>query len=302
VAGTIGAASNNNVGVTGINWQAKLLPVRVLGKCGGLISDIVDGMRWAAGIDILNVPHNSNPARVINISLGGIGSCSAAEQSAINDVVNRGAVVVVAAGNDNQDAATSSPANCANVISVAATNRAGSRAFYSDFGRSITISAPGGGNENDPNDAILSTIDSGAKGPVSPSYAYYIGTSMATPHVTGVVSLMFSIDSALTPAQVRDFLQNNVTSFPAGSTCATTSCGAGIVNAAAVVKAVQNKINITPSPTSTSTPPLTATPTATPNLTVTPTASPTLALTAVATPVGSSTQNQKSYLPLIYKR
>lgn len=286
VAGIIGAASNNGIGMAGINWSAKLLPVRVLGKCGGMTSDIIDGMRWAAGIDISGVPHNSNPAKVINISLGGSGRCSFAEQSAINDVVSRGAVVVVAAGNENQNASNSSPANCNNVISVAATDHNGNRAFYSDYGTVIKLSAPGGGNESNPSDAILSTVDTGAQGPQAPGYANYIGTSMATPHVTGVVSLMFSLDASLTPAQVLQLLQANVTRFPSGSTCTTANCGAGIVNAAAVLQAVQNRTGATPSPTAA------ATATPVPTTSATPTFVPTV--------VGA--QDQRLYLPLVRQR
>src|SRR5205823_4685517 len=103
VAGTIGAASNNGAGVAGINWSSKILPVRVMGKCGGYTSDIVDGMRWAAGIAVIGVPANANPARVINLSLGSDGACSSAFQSAVNDVIARGTVVVAAAGNSNSD-------------------------------------------------------------------------------------------------------------------------------------------------------------------------------------------------------
>lgn len=287
VAGIIGAASNNGVGITGINWHAQLQPVRVLGKCGGTTSDIVDGMRWAAGIDIAGVPHNTTPAKVINLSLGGTGRCSITEQSAINDVVSRGVVVVVAAGNDNQNASNSSPANCNNVISVAATNRSGGRAFYSDFGSVIKVSAPGGGSESNTSDAILSTVDTGTQGPQAPGYAYYIGTSMAAPHVAGVVSLMFSLDSSLTPSQVTQLLQANATGFPTGSTCSTTTCGAGIVNAAAVLGAVQNRLNATP------------TPIVAPTATATPTALPTSAVTPTFVPTTVSSEPQTMYLPLI---
>lgn len=131
VAGTIGAASNNGVGVTGVNWNAKILPVRVLGKCGGYTSDIVDGMRWAAGLSVSGVSANANPADVINMSLGGPGSCSTTEQNAINAIVAAGTAVVVAAGNSNDDASGYSPASCSGVITVASNNREGDRAYYS---------------------------------------------------------------------------------------------------------------------------------------------------------------------------
>ena len=131
VAGTIGAASNNGVGVAGINWVSKILPVRVLGKCGGWTSDVVDGIRWSAGLAVPNVPANTNPARVLNLSLGGyachgspqVCDCGTSTQSAIDDAVDAGAVVVVAAGNSNRPASESTPGNCNGVITVGATGR-----------------------------------------------------------------------------------------------------------------------------------------------------------------------------------
>jgi serine protease len=129
VAGTIGAASNNGLGVAGVNWLAKILPVRVLGKCGGYTSDIVDGVRWAAGLSVTGVPANANPADVLNLSLGGPGSCSASEQNAFNAVIAAGTTVVIAAGNSNANAANYAPGNCNGVITVAATDRTGDKAL-----------------------------------------------------------------------------------------------------------------------------------------------------------------------------
>jgi serine protease len=129
VAGTIGAASNNNSGVAGVNWNSMIQPVRVLGKCGGYESDIIDGSRWAAGLPVTGVPNNTTPAKVLNLSLGGGGPCSTAAQNAINALVAAGAVFVVAAGNSAADTSGSTPANCAGVITVAANDRGGDRAF-----------------------------------------------------------------------------------------------------------------------------------------------------------------------------
>jgi serine protease len=236
VAGTIGAASNNGAGVTGINWVSKIQPVRVLGRCGGYTSDIVDGMRWAAGIAVPGVPANPTPARVENLSLGGSGACSATFQSAINDVVARGTVVVVAAGNSNADAANTQPASCSNVIAVAATTRNGGRASYSNYGAKVAIAAPGGGG----NDGVLSTLNTGTTTPAADSYAWFQGTSMATPHVAGVASLMLSVNPALTPADVLARLRQSARAFPTGtgSDCTTALCGAGIVDAAATLAAL----------------------------------------------------------------
>ncbi|RMG65314.1 MAG: hypothetical protein D6709_03105 [Chloroflexi bacterium] len=245
VAGTIGAGTNNATGVAGINWVSKILPVRVLGKCGGTSSDIIDGVRWAAGLSVPGVPANANPARVINLSLGGISACSSAWQNAINQVVSNGAVVVVAAGNSNAPAGNFTPAGCANVITVAATQRNGSKAYYSNYGPAVEISAPGGETRSNTSDGVLSTLNNGATAPGAHSYKFYQGTSMAAPHVAGIASLMLSVKPALTPAQVLALLQSTATPFPSGSTCNTTNCGAGIVNAAAAVQAAQNSAPMT---------------------------------------------------------
>ena len=246
VAGTIGAASNNGAGVTGINWVSRIQPIRVLGRCGGYTSDIVDGMRWAAGIAVPGVPANPTPARVENLSLGGNGACSNTFQSAINDVVARGTVVVVAAGNSNTDAGNTQPASCNGVIAVAATTRNGGRAGYSNYGAKVAIAAPGGGG----NDGILSTLNTGATTPGADSYAWFQGTSMATPHVAGVVSLMLSVNPALTAADVLARLRQSARAFPSGtgSDCTTAICGAGIVDAAATLAALVAAPAPTPPP------------------------------------------------------
>ncbi len=242
VAGTIGAATNNSAGVAGINWVSPILPVRVLGKCFGYTSDIADGIRWAAGLAVTGVPANPTPARVINLSLGGSGACDATYQSAIDAVVAAGSVVVVAAGNSGSDASGFRPANCNNVITVAATNRDGNRASYSNFGSTVEISAPGGQGGTGSANAVLSTLNQGTTTPVPNNafYEFYNGTSMAAPHVAGVISLMLSVNPSLTPAQVLSLIQATATAFPSGSTCNTSICGSGILNAAAAVQAAQN--------------------------------------------------------------
>jgi serine protease len=291
VAGILGAAGNDGVGIAGVTWQSPLLPVRVLGKCGGLISDIADALRWAAGIDVAGVPHNNHPARVINLSLSGAGACSNTEQNAINDVINQGAVVVVAAGNSNQDAASYSPGNCNGVINVAATNRGGNKAGFSNYGAAVALSAPGGDNGGDANDDILSTIDLGTQSPAEPGYAYYAGTSMASPQVAGIAALMLAVNPNLTPGQIGQLLRTTVNPFPAGSSCTTTRCGAGIVNALAAVNAAANVVpTATPAPTAT----------ATPRPTVTPTSTPTLAPTATIDVSLPFTDTR--FLPLIHNR
>jgi subtilisin family serine protease len=246
VAGTIAANSNNSLGVAGINWQAKILPVRVLGKCGGYLSDIADSIRWSAGLPVTGVPANQNPAKVINMSLGGQAACGTAYQNAINAAVAAGSVVVVAAGNSNANAANFTPANCNNVITVAATDRYGDRAYYSNYGTVVEVAAPGGETNLFGSDGVLSTLNLGTMGPTTDAYVYYQGTSMAAPHVAGVASLLFAVNPNLTPAQVTTLLQNNVTPFPLGSSCTTSLCGAGIVNTAAAVRAAQGTVNNPP--------------------------------------------------------
>lgn len=232
VAGTV-AAINNTVGVVGGAHGAKILPVRALGKCFGYTSDIAAAILWSAGVH--GSITNPNPARVINMSLGGGGSCPTTYQNAINSATAAGAIVVVAAGNENTNVSNASPANCANVIAVAATNRAGSRAFYSNFGSGIHVAAPGGeGSIN--STSILSTLNSGTTtyNPAGFNYVPYNGTSMAAPHVSAAVALLKANIPSITTTQARAVLQATVTSFPVGSTCTTSTCGAGILNAARV--------------------------------------------------------------------
>ncbi|MFF4252516.1 S8 family serine peptidase [Streptomyces sp. NPDC001663] len=235
VAGTIAAVTNNNKGVAGIAYGAKVSPLRVLGKCGGYDSDIIDAITWASGGSVSGVPANSNVAKVINMSLGGDGACSSATQSAITAAVNRGTTVVVAAGNENDNVANHSPGNCNNVISVAATNRSGAKASYSNYGSGVDISAPGGQTSTGTANGILSTLNSGTKTPSSESYAYYQGTSMATPHIAGLVALMKSANASLTPAQIETAIKNNARALP--GSC-SGGCGAGLADAARTVQAV----------------------------------------------------------------
>jgi len=233
VAGTIAAVTNNASGVAGVAYGAKILPVRVLGKCGGYTSDIADAITWASGGSVSGAPTNAYPARVVSLSLGGSGSCDTTTQTAIDGARSRGTVVVVAAGNSNANAANYSPASCSGVITVAAVNRSGGRAYYSNYGSVVDIAAPGGDMRSASANGILSTLNSGTTTPGSDTYAYYQGTSMATPHVSGAVALMLARNSALTPDQVESLLKSSARAFPA--TC--SQCGSGIVDAAAAVAA-----------------------------------------------------------------
>ncbi|WPC07079.1 S8 family peptidase [Pseudomonas benzenivorans] len=223
VAGTVAALTNNIEGVAGVAYNAKIMPVRVLGTCGGYTSDIADGIIWASGGSVSGVPMTSTPAQVINMSLGGSGACSLTTQNAIDSAVSRGTTVVVAAGNSNANAANFTPANCNNVIAVAATTRSGARASFSNYGPVVDVAAPGA--------SILSLLNTGTTVPGAPSYAYYNGTSMAAPHVAGVVALMQAAKPQL-PAQVESNLKSTARPLPVA--CAE-GCGSGIVDARAAV-------------------------------------------------------------------
>ncbi|MDV5981413.1 MAG: S8 family serine peptidase, partial [Lysobacter sp.] len=228
VAGTVAAVTNNNSGVAGVAYGAKVVPVRVLGKCGGYTSDIVDGIVWASGGTVSGVPANANPAEVINMSLGGGGACSASYQNAVNAAVGRGTTVVVAAGNSNADTSGFTPASCNNVVAVASTTRTGARSSFSNYGSLIDVAAPGSD--------IASTVNSGATTPSSEGYSLMSGTSMAAPHVAGVVALMqAAAGGSLTPSQVESTLKSTLRAFPVSI---DRDIGDGIVNAKAAVDAV----------------------------------------------------------------
>jgi serine protease len=233
VTGTVAALTNNAKGVASMAYGAKVVPVRVLGKCGGSVSDIVDAIVWASGGTVSGVPANANPAKVLSLSLGGGGACGSF-QAAINTARSNGSVFVVAAGNENSNVSTSSPANCTGVISVAATTKTGSRASYSNYGTTIVVSAPGGDGSGGSGD-ILSTLNSGTTTQGSETYAYYAGTSMATPHVSALAAAIFSLSPALTPDQVKNYITANARALP--GTC-SGGCGAGIINAQATLQAV----------------------------------------------------------------
>jgi len=234
VTGTIVALTNNSKGIAGMAYGAKVVPVRVLGKCGGSVSDIVDAIVWASGGTVSGVPANANPAKVLSLSLGGGGACGSF-QSAINSARSRGAVFVVAAGNESQNVSNSSPANCSGVISVAATTKTGSRASYSNYGSTIVVSAPGGDGSGGSGD-ILSTLNSGTTTQGSETYAYYAGTSMATPHVSALAAAIFALKPNATPDEVKNYITANARPLP--GSC-SGGCGAGIIDVQKTLQAVQ---------------------------------------------------------------
>jgi serine protease len=265
VAGIIAASTNNGIGMAGLAHGAKVLPVRVLGKCGGYDSDITAGMLWAAGIDQAGLPGSATPAKVLNLSLGGEGSCTAAYQDALVQVTARGAVVVAAAGN-SVGRAVGTPANCPGVIGVAGVRHAGSKVGFSDLGPEIAIAAPGGNCVNiEPGTPclypVLTTSNSGLRGPAAggsiytDSFNISVGTSFATPMVAATAALILSVRPDLSPDQVKSALQSSARAFPSAGAdngsdptpvpqcqppssqeqlqcyCVTGLCGAGLLDA-----------------------------------------------------------------------
>ena len=262
VAGTIGAAQNE-IGISGIAPNVSIQHVRVLGAGGGSFNDVIDGIRWAAGLttswdgrpwSAFGLTDNAHPADVINMSLGGGGSCWSTLQDAISQARAAGTVVVTAAGNSFRDAANFTPANCNDTVTVAATGRVGGLANYSNFGSSIDIAAPGGDMSRD--SGILSTIATGASTLTGYSYTNYQGTSMAAPHVAGVAALVASLHPTWGPSQIEAAIYAGVRPFPADTLrpCVTTSetptgsqhqCGVGLLDAVGALNMAQPTLTIT---------------------------------------------------------
>jgi serine protease len=236
VASLIGAVTNEGQGIAGIDWNARLLPVRTLGRCGvGYVTDFIDALRWAAGLPVPGVPDNPNPAQIINLSVGGPHTCLASEQAAIDDVIAAGALVVAAAGNRFTNALRDNPANCRGVLSIAATDRNGGLANFSNFGAVVGLSAPGVN--------ILTAANRGIRAPLPNGsiHSSISGTSFSSPMAAGVAALMLSINPNLTPQQLIGTLRANARAFPqtgSGTHCDNRLCGAGLIDAFAAVRAV----------------------------------------------------------------
>ncbi|ANJ73492.1 S8 family serine peptidase [Ralstonia insidiosa] len=239
-------AQHNSKGVAGIAPGVSLLMARVLGKCGGATSDVVDALTWATGGTVSGVTTvNTSPAKVVNMSLGGVGSCDTPTQNAISAARARGAAIVVATGNDG-NTTIGTPANCAGTIAVTAHTFEGDRASYANVGTGTTLSAPGGGNGSVVSGLgalVPSLTNDGTTTATTYNYTAEGGTSMATPHVAGVAALLLSINNALTPAQITTILQQSARPFPAGTYCATHAgvCGAGMLDAGDAVSVASGK-------------------------------------------------------------
>jgi serine protease len=272
VSGLIGALTDNGVGVAGAAWDTRILPVRVLGKCGGFDSDIIAGMLWAAGLPVSGVPANTTPAKIINLSLGGVGVCSTAYQNAVNQVTAQGVLVVASAGNDGGPVAA--PANCNGVLGVAAIRHIGTKVGFSSLGTEVGISAPGGNCvlTNSCQFPIIVATNDGTTTPTTSSYTdstlgnVNVGTSFSAPLAAAAAALVEALDPTLTPAKVVNLLKESATTFPTSSTttgvtncrvptsatdtqdseciCTTRTCGAGMLNTNAAVLAVQNPLAV----------------------------------------------------------
>lgn len=239
VAGTVAAVTNNGMGGAGVAFNAKILPVRALGVCGGFVSDIAAGMQWAAGLSVPGVPLNPNKAKVLNLSLGSTGLCGNTYQDAVNAVRAAGSVVIAATGN-KAALSIGRPANCAGVIAVTAHTKLGDHADYGNIGTGTKISGPGGGRGvmrlAGDGAQVYSTLNAGTTVPGADSYAGYEGTSMASPHVAGVAALLASIQPGITPDALSSVLTSSARPHPAGTFCmARTDCGAGLLDAKAAI-------------------------------------------------------------------
>ncbi len=270
VMGVLGAHTDNLIGIAGMTWNPYLLPVRALGKCGGLDSDIMAGMMWSAGMPVTDnsgnpIPVNPYPADIINLSLGGSGSCAGSGyQSLVTTLAGMGVLVVASAG--NQQGPVDIPANCPGVLAVAGLRNVGTKVGYSSLGPEVGIAAPAGNCVNGPGLPCLRSIDTtvnqGATVPGSNSYTDQtnsnLGTSFSAPIVSGIAALMRAANANLTPPQLIARIKASATAFPqpvglpqcpaVSSTtgecaCVPGQCGAGMVNAFSAVKAALNPIS-----------------------------------------------------------
>ena len=271
VAGMIGALSNNSAGITGLDWNSFILPVRVLGKCGGNDSDILAGMRWAAGLTTPGTPTNSTPARILNMSLGATSPCDASYRSVIDELTARKVLVVISAGNEGT--VVSSPANCPGVAAVAAIRHAGSKVGFSNLGPEVTLGAPGGNCVNINGGPCLFSLDttsnSGTTVPGAFTFTdqqnFNLGTSFSAPIVSGIAGLMLSRNGNLSTSQLLARLREGASPFPTTVAdapaiqtchvpiseqdfqleqclCTAATCGAGMANAANSVEAADRPI------------------------------------------------------------
>jgi serine protease len=228
IAGAIAARTNNGKGIAGMAHGAKVVPVRVLGRCGGTLSDITEAIVWASGGSVAGAPANVNPAKVINLSISGQGGCSAAMQDAIDVAVGNGAVVVVAAGNAGADVANYTPANCNDVVAVAATAESAIFPGYSNYGDRIDVAAPG---------TMKSTVNSGLTMQTSEAYSMQTGTSVSAALVASLAAMILA-EGPFTPRQVENLMKYNGTAALDCIFDEIRSCGWGAIDALHTLRAI----------------------------------------------------------------
>jgi serine protease len=271
VSGVVAASGNNSRGLAGVSWASRLLPARALGKCGGFDSDILAAMRWAGGLPVPDVGTNPNPARIVNLSLGGPGACSAPYQQTIAELRGAGVLVVVAAGNNSGP--VEEPANCPGALTVGGLRHTGTKVGYSSAGPEVAIAAPAGNCGDAGGDPCLFQIPTTTNiGPTTPRLDGYsdilnptIGTSFSAPLASGTAALMLSVHPQLSPESLFARMREAAAGFPQQAglpqcpqtdpvtsqcNCTTTSCGAGMLDARAAVVAalrpqarVSNRLN-----------------------------------------------------------
>ncbi len=231
VASVAAGSTNNAEGLAGVDWNARLLHARALGRCGGTDADIIDAIRWSAGLSVSGLPMNETPATVVNLSIGGPTECTTAWQKVIDELNGLGIPFVIAAGNESTNALRSSPANCANVITVGSNTPAGDLdSGFSNYGLKVTVAAPGRN--------ILMATNEGIENvnPIGNDYKNETGSSFSAALVSGAISLMQSLDAELSPSAVRAILQQSASDFATDDECGTYYCGSGILN---LVRAMQ---------------------------------------------------------------
>ena len=243
VAGTIAAATNNTVGVAGIAWSTKIMPLRVLGIGGGTSYDIHQAVRYAAGLpnDSGTIP--TNKADIINLSLSG-GAYSQTGQDAYTAARNEGVIIIAAAGNESTSQLRY-PASYDGVVSVSAVDINSNLAYYSSYGTKIDVAAPGGDTSKDLNgdgyaDGVLSTCGNDSSGTIQNLYRFYPGTSMASPHMAGVVALMKAVYPGLTPGDIDSLLLAGTITTDLGATGRDDLYGYGLIDAYKAVVATQD--------------------------------------------------------------
>lgn len=237
VAGTIAARQSTARPNLGIAPDSRILPIRIMGRCGGNTADVAAGILWAVGEQIPDVPVNPNPADIINVSLAGAAPrCPLSLQTAIDTARGKGAVVVAAAGSSARDTIAMTPANCTGVVVVGAVDIDGERAPTSNFGDEVTLSALGGDMSTGERNGMFTTTNTGRYRPQKPAMGYYQSSSAAAARASGALAVLAARDRQATADQLIGQLLANTEPFAPGQCDAGEGkCGAGILNLRRIV-------------------------------------------------------------------